>query len=88
MKGKVPSAPEVFCNNQLENIRAVLNVASGTEKVRIEGVLSKDLLDYTVLRRLTYEADGHRYMMFRPKKSRSTDMKSGAQCSSCSPKAS
>ena len=61
LKGKVPSAPEVFCNNQLENIRAVLNVASGTGEVRIEGVLSKDLLDYTVLRRLTYEADGHRY---------------------------
>ena len=50
-----------ICNNQLENIRAVLNVASGTGEVRIEGVLSKDLLDYTVLRRLTYEADGHRY---------------------------
>ena len=61
LKGKAPSAPEVFCNNPLENVRAVLNVASGTGEVRIEGVLSKDLLDYTVLRRLTYKADGRRY---------------------------
>ena len=42
LKGKVPSAPEVFCNNPLENIRAVLNVASGTGEVRIEEVLSED----------------------------------------------
>ena len=61
LKGKAPSTPEVFCNNPLENVQAVLNVASGTGEVRIEGVLSRDLLDYTVLRRLTYEVDGYRY---------------------------
>ena len=35
LKGKVPSAPEVFCNNQLKNIRTVLNVASGTGKIHM-----------------------------------------------------
>ena len=61
LKGKAPGAVKVFWRNDPESVQAVLDVSSEIGRIRIEGTISEDLLDYTVLRRLTYEVDNRSF---------------------------